>query len=270
MNKILLFAVLVISTTHLFSQNNIELEGKIFAPELESSSIHIINISQKTGTVNNSKGIFKIFVKEGDTLLFSSIQYVKREVKITRKILDDNFLEISLEEDVNVLAEVNLSNVKLTGNINTDLDNIVVVKDLPLKLSFTDIQNMKFESDINDPQKAPEHLAFRNNMVGDGAGSLNILGGIGILTDLLGIKNEKKVKTYTGPVAPMSVQIRDRFNDDFFKSSLGIQESRIRDFLFFLDDQGISAQMLNDKNQLALIDLLIEQSKKYKEINSFD
>ena len=68
----------------------------------------------------------------------------------------------------------------------------------------------------------------------------------------------------------MSVQIRDRFNDEFFKSSLGIKESRIRDFLFFLDDQGISAQMLNDNNQLALIDLLIEQSKKYKEINSFE
>ena len=270
MNKILLIAVFTLSSSLIFSQENIQLEGKIHAPELESSSIHIINSSQKTGTVNNSAGLFKIKVREGDTLLFSSIQYANREVEITRAILEENFLEISLEEDVNVLAVVNLSNIKLTGNINTDLDNIVVVKDLPLKLSFAEIQNLKFESDINDPQKAPEHLAFRQNQVGDGAGTLNILGGIGMLTDLLGIKNEKKVKTYTAPIAPMSVQIRDRFNDEFFTSSLGIKESRIRDFLFFLDDQGISAQMLNDNNQLALIDLLIEQSKKYKEINSFD
>ena len=270
MNKILLFAVLVLSGTRVFSQENVQLEGKILAPGLENSSIHIINISQKTGTVNNAAGIFKIPVKVGDTLLFSSIQYTNREVGITRAMLDKNYLEVTLEEDVNVLAEVNISNIKLTGNINTDLDNIVVVKDLPLGLSFAEIQHLRFESDINDPQKAPEHLAFRNNMIGDGAGSLNILGGIGMLTDLLGIKNEKKVNTYTGPIAPMSVQIRERFNDDFFKSSLGIKESRIRDFLFFLDDQGISAQMLNQKNQLALIDLLIEQSKKYKEINSFD
>lgn len=270
MNKILLFAVFTLSTSLLFAQENIQLEGKINAPELESSSIHIINISQRTGTVNNSAGLFKIPVKEGDTLLFSSIQFINLEVEITRAILKENFLEIALEEDVNVLAEVNLSNIKLTGNINTDLDNMVVVKNLPLKLSFAEIQQMKFESDINDPQKAPEQLAFRQNQVGDGAGSLNILGGIGMLTDLLGIKNEKKVKTYTGPIAPMSVQIRDRFNDEFFKSSLGIKESKIRDFLFFLDDQGISTQMLNDNNQLALIDLLIEQSKKYKEIHSID
>lgn len=270
MNKNLLFAVLALCTTHVFSQKNIELEGKILAPDLESSSIHIINISQKTGTVNYTGGVFTILVKEGDTLLFSSIQYVNREVEITREILDDNFLEISLEEDVNVLAEVNLSNIKLTGNINTDLDNIVVVKDLPLKLSFAEIQHLKFESDINDPKKAPQQLAFQQNLVGEGAGSLNILGGIGMLKDMLGIKKQKKVKTYTGPIAPMSVQIRERFNDDFFKSSLGIQETRIRDFLFFLDDQGISAQMLNDNNKLALIDLLIKQSKKYKEIYSFD
>ena len=269
MNKLLLFAVFTLSTSLLFAQENIQLEGKIHAPELEGSSIHIINISQKTGTVNNSAGLFKIQVKEGDTLLFSSIQYANREVEITWAILEENFLEISLEEDVNVLAVVNLSNIKLTGNINTDLDNIVVVKDLPLKLSFADIQQLKFESDINDPQKVPEQLAFRQNQVGDGAGSLNIKGGIEMLVDLLGSKKDK-VKTYTGPIAPMSVQIRDRFNDEFFKSSLGIKESRIRDFLFFLDDQGISAQMLNDNNQLALIDLLIEQSKKYKEINSFE
>lgn len=258
MNKILLIAVFTLSSSLFFAQENFQLEGKIHAPDLESSSIHIINISQKTGTINNSAGLFRIQVREGDTLLFSSIQYANREVEITRAILEEKFLEISLEEDVNVLAVVNLSNIKLTGNINTDLDNMVVVKNLPLKLSFAEIQQLKFESDINDPQKAPEHLAFRNNIVGDGAGSLNILGGIGMLTDLLGIKNEKKVTTYTGPIAPMSVQIRDRFNDEFFKSSLGIKESRIRDFLFFLDDQGISAQMLNDNNQLALIDLLIE------------
>ncbi len=270
MSKNLLFAVIALFFFQGFSQNPILLEGKIQAPGLESSSIHIINVSQKTGTVNDAGGGFKILVRQNDTLLFSSIQYVNREVVISGDLLEKGFLEISLTEDVNVLAEVTLSNTKLTGNINTDLDNIVVVKDLPLKLSFAEIQHLKFESDINDPKKAPQQLAFQQNLVGEGAGSLNILGGISMIADMLGIKGTDKKPSYTGSVAPMSVQIRERFNDDFFKSSLGIQEPRIRDFLFFLDDQGISAQMLNNNNQLALIDLLIEHSKKYKEIYSFD
>lgn len=264
MSKTLLFTVLILCFFQGFSQNPVLLEGKILAKELESSSIHIINISQKTGTVNEAGGDFKILVRLGDTLMFSSIQFVNREIEISAEILKKGFLEISLTEDVNILAEVNLRNTKLTGNLNTDLDNIKVVKDLPLKLSVADINNLKFKDDINDPLKAPEQLAFQQNLVGERAGSVNILGGISMVADLLGIKGKEKKPTFTGPVAPMSIQIRERFNDDFFMSSLGIQESRIREFLFFLDDQGISAQMLNDNNQLALIDLLIEQSKIYK------
>ncbi|QED36262.1 hypothetical protein FK178_00290 [Antarcticibacterium arcticum] len=270
MTKTFLFTALILCFLKGFSQNPVLLEGRILAEELESSTIHIINISRKTGTVNEKEGDFRILVRQGDTLLFSSIQYVNREVEISAEILQKGFLEISLSEDVNVLAEVNLRNTKLTGNLNTDLDNIKVVKDLPLKLSAADINQLKFKEDINDPLKAPEQLAFQQNLVGEGAGSVNILGGIGMITDLLGIKGKEKKPTFKGPVAPMSIQIRERFNDDFFKSSLGIQESKIREFLFFLDDQGISAQMLSDNNKLALIDLLIEQSRIYKETYSLD
>lgn len=270
MSRIFLFTVLLLCYFQGFSQDSVLLEGRILAEELETSSIHIINISQKTGTVNETGGNFKIQVKLGDTLMFSSIQFVKREIEISADILQKGYLEISLIEDVNVLAEVNLRNTKLTGNLNTDLDNIKVVKDLPLKLSVADINNLKFKEDINDPLKVPEQLAFNQNLVGEGAGTLNILGGISMVADLLGIKGKEKKPTFTGPVAPMSIQIRERFNDDFFMSSLGIQEIKIREFLFFLDDQGISAQMLNDNNQLALIDLLIEQSKIYKKTYTQD
>jgi len=75
MFKSFLFVVIMPGLFQGFSQGPVLLDGKIIVPELESYSIHIINFTQKTGTVNDDAGGFTILVKEGDILVFSSIQY---------------------------------------------------------------------------------------------------------------------------------------------------------------------------------------------------
>lgn len=248
----------------VFSQENITLEGKIIASELQESTFHIINKTQGTGTVNSASGKFSIKVRENDTLLLSSVQYNNVEIRITGKILDLRVLTVELTEDINELAEVNLSNIKLTGNLNTDLKNIEVVKDLPFNLSFGDVKNARYESDINDPLAAPVNLAFQQNAVSEGAGGLNILVGLKMLADIAGINGKEKV-VYGPPSAPASIQVRNLFKDDFFLTSLGLNKESIRDFIFYLDDMGLSSQLFQPENRLALIELLIDQSKIYKE-----
>ncbi|UJH91091.1 carboxypeptidase-like regulatory domain-containing protein [Antarcticibacterium sp. 1MA-6-2] len=96
------------------AQENIPLRGKIIANNLDGSAVHIINKSQQTGTVNSSTGTFVIEVKQNDTLLFSSIQFVNEERVVTKEDLKAGVIEVNLIEDVNELAEVNISNIKLT------------------------------------------------------------------------------------------------------------------------------------------------------------
>ncbi|UJH91093.1 hypothetical protein LZ575_20970 [Antarcticibacterium sp. 1MA-6-2] len=55
----------------------VNLSGKVFADSLEESTLHIINISRGTGTLNTATGSFLIEVQENDTLWFSSVQYEK-------------------------------------------------------------------------------------------------------------------------------------------------------------------------------------------------
>ena len=163
--KILCALSLLLAFPVFSQQENSLLKGSIKAPYLESASVHVINTTQRTGTVNSASGNFQLLVKTGDTLLFSSIQYQKLEVIISAEIILKNNLTIELKEDINQLAEVNISNIQLTGNINTDLNNIEVVTDLPLDLRFGNVKHMVFESDVNDPLKAPRNTAFESNTV---------------------------------------------------------------------------------------------------------
>lgn len=264
--KPLLIVVLLLLSFPVLSQNNITLKGRVVADSLESSSVHIINLTQKTGTVNTSTGKFEIEVRENDILLFSSIEYGRKEIPITSDIFNAAYLEVQLVVEVNELEIVNLSNVGLTGNLNTDLDNIQTVKGLPVGFAI-DFMNAKFKSDFTDPLRPPENPAFQeNNILQDTP--VNLLGVADLITDLLGIKKPKKVIIPPGYYDPSSIQIRKLFNDDFFITSLKIKKEKIKDFLFYLDDQAIDKQLLFEKNRMALIELLIDHSEKYRSLNS--
>ena len=101
----------------LKAQQPVELEGKILADSLEYTFINIINISSYVGTTNDPDGHFVVKVKENDTLQFSSVQYQKKEVVITKAILNAKFLEVFLLPGVNQLDEVYLFDSNLIGNL---------------------------------------------------------------------------------------------------------------------------------------------------------
>lgn len=264
--KLLLIVVAVLISFPVFAQNSVFLKGRITGDSLQESSVHIINLTQRTGTVNTSAGTFQIEVKENDVLLFSSIEYEKKEITVSPEIFKLNNLEVNLVRAVNVLDDVNLSNITLTGNLNTDLENIETVKGLPVGFAV-DFMNAKFKSDFTDPLRDPEQLAFQQNNVMQET-PVNLIAVAGLITDLLGIKKPKKIKLPPGFNKPVSVQVRNLFNDDFFITSLKIEEARIKEFLYFLDDQAIDKQLLLDVNRMALIELLIDQSERYRQLYS--
>ena len=118
------FFTLFIFFSCLGSYGQVLLKGKLQAKNLEESTVHIINFSRETGTVNAASGNFEILVAEGDILWFTSVQYEKVEVIISRKILEEKFLLVILKESVNELKEIRLSNLSLSGNISRDISEM--------------------------------------------------------------------------------------------------------------------------------------------------
>ncbi|WP_034922557.1 hypothetical protein [Gillisia sp. CAL575] len=255
-------ALLLFTVSPLFAQENALLNGSISAPNLDGASVHIINSTQKTGTVNSDSGSFQILVKEDDELLFSSIQYKNVSIRITSEIIEKGFLNVALEEDLNVLAEVNISNIDLTGNIATDILNMEVLEDLPLNISFGDIKNSTFKADINDPAEAPVNRAFLTNEVIK-PGGVNFLALPGAIMAVLGIEEKPQTRVYNVSTRTSSKQLRQLFEEDFFINTLELKENDIDAFIYYADDHGLSNHFKNS-NKLVLIEFLINQSKHYK------
>ncbi len=253
-------ALLLLTISPLIAQENIQLSGSVSASDLDGASVHIINSTQQTGTVNSDSGSFKILVRENDELLFSSVQYKNVNVIITSEIIARGVLNVVLEEDLNVLAEVNISNINLTGDIAKDIANMEVV-DLPVNINFGDVKNVSFESDINDPSEGPRNRAFESNTIMQPG--VNIMGLPGAISDLLGIKKKTPVRVYNGPEKTSREQLRHLFQEDFFINTLELEKEYIEDFIFYTEDQGLSI-LLKNSNKLVLIEFLMNQSKQYK------
>jgi len=257
-------ALLLFTVSPIIAQENTLLKGSVKAPFIDESSVNIINSTQQTGTVNTKSGSFQILVRENDELLFSSIQYKNKTILITKQILEKGYLEVLLEEDLNVLDEVNISNVQLTGNMKTDIGLIKIVRDLPVNISFGDIKNMKFDSDINDMQKAPLNLALGQR---PGLPGVDVLGILGlILSPILPDPRPAEIKLDLNKYKNNSdiiAQLRSLFDDKFFTETLAVKEDYINDFIYYANDNGLGAILVKKQNKLALIEFLIDQSKVY-------
>ncbi len=263
---ILLFAFGIFLVQSTYSQEKIQLKGLLVTDSLDASSVHIINTTTRTGTVNSSTGRFEIEVRENDTLLISSIQFVNEEIIITGDILTSGQIRIQLKEDVNELPEVKLSNIGLTGNLSTDVASLDIVKDMPVNIRFGDIQHTRFEADINDPQAAPDNIAFKENQIMNqpGAASVDLLGAALLIGDLLGIKKNKASPPVRVSNKLLSQQVREIMGDSFFIKTLGIKEENVGDFIFHLDDSGLTREMLKKDQEFALIEFLIAETANYK------
>ena len=254
--------LLLFTVSPLFAQENTQLNGSITAPSLGGTSINIINSTQMTGTVNSDSGAFQILVRENDELLFSSIQYKNITVLVTSEIIEKGFLEITLTEDLNVLDEVSISNISLTGNIATDISNMKIVRDMPVNIKFGDIKNMRFESDINDPQSAPLNLAL-----GQRSDALPGPDVLGLLFDLILPKiigNNDIVEPKVVINGKITTELRKLFQDDFFTETLKVKKEFIDDFIYYADDHGLRGLLEKPNNQLAVIEFLIAQSEIYR------
>jgi len=62
----------------------------------------------------------------------------------------------------------------------------------------------------------------------------------------------------------IDVQIRKVYNDDFFRKNLDIDRDNINEFIYYAEENGLQDNMLQQGNELALIEFLIDKSKTYK------
>ena len=215
------------------------LRGKVLYRNSNVANENVINTTAERATITNSNGEFAIRVKEGDELVFTSINYQIEVVKITREILEKNRLVVEVNEKV------------------TELDEVVVSPENQKR--FLELKNEEFKGYEyeTDPTTEVVNIAEDPTVRGmqDGINFVNIFKAL----------FQSKQDTGEQRVLKVSEVLRQVYDDQFFVVDLQLPQDKIDAFLIYCDNRLPSQALLKRNNEFQLIDFLVTQSKMYRQ-----
>jgi hypothetical protein len=231
--------------------------GEIIVPvDGEASQIEIINQNTNKGTVTNQYGQFGILVRMGDRLRFEAIQYQNFTVVIDENIIKKKKLTIKINDEINTLDEVIVSPYDLEGNIEVDARSVNATY---YKAPGDGSKSILNEYDGTRPnirtQTINESLNTEQQFIKNGLNIANIF---------RTILASKEVSVDHKLPEDVDVMVRKMYKDSFFKENLNIDEDKINQFIFYVEDKGLTKNMLTKGNELDLIEFLIQKSKDFK------
>ena len=246
-----LLVIIAFTTLSIQAQENrIKLKGTVQYDSIYLPDINILNKASKLGTSSNTKGHFSIFAKKGDSILFSSLIFENRVVKITETHLKSKSITVYLEPTFYQLDEIMLDKKILLNSIN-----IAVTKGTILN------------NDNITNRKAPNARKLTDPNAN--AGGLNPIALFMALTKKGRLKRtERKFKQEKAKQLKneFSYTLKNSYGDDFFIDWLHISEENIYLFLDFCEGTGLLK--LYDKDEIMIKDFLIKQAKKFNTIQN--
>jgi len=224
-----------------YGQDRQLIQGKVIYRNINVVAANVINNTSQSTTITDDLGEFQIYAKEGDEIIFSSVQYIIRTVLITDEIIKNKRLTIQINERIR------------------ELDEVVITPDNTDK--FLDLKEEEFKGFdyVADKSTKIENPLTDNRQLRYGVDFVNIFKLLKTIVDSK--SEEEKQNMIASEVIPYL------FEDDFFTESLLLASSQINDFLNYVDTRPNAVDVLLEKNQFLLIDFLLNESVRYKEIN---
>lgn len=218
------------------------LRGKILYQNTNVVAANVVNSTTKKATISDEHGEFAIEVMMDDELVFTSLQYQIRVVKITKEILQRGRLVIDVQEKI------------------TELDEVVVTPEQRQK--FLDLRSEEFKKfDYEQDHSTRVVNVFENNnQLYNGVNFVNIFSALYRLAK----GKENKEKEYS--ILPSDL-IRQLYDDTFFTQQLQIEKDQIGLFLVYCDGEINTKALLEDKSDFEIMDFLFKTSKKFKKDN---
>ena len=238
MNKIVIFILLGFSFIAFSQEKRVILRGKLMYRNSNVIAANVINNSNQNNTITDSNGEFEILAGVGDEIIFSSVEFKIRTVKITEEIMKKNRLVVEVNERVNFLDEIVISPE------NTE--------------KFLDLKEEEFKKVdyIDDKSTAIENEIIRQNQLYRG---INIVNVANLLAKVLReSKIEEEFKLTPSKALPLV------FDEKFFTSDLGLKNFEIITFLELMDKEQAIKSLLKKNKEFELIEYLFNESKKFK------
>ena len=230
----------IVFSTFLLGQERRPIKGKLLYKNTVVVAANVVNNTAQINTITNSDGEFEIDVAQGDEIIFSSVQYLIRSVKITEEILAKNRLVVGVNENITELKEV-----------------VVTTEDKDRFLDLVEEQFKGFDYDQDKSTRINNKLTDNRELT-NGIDFVNIAK---LISKAMSSKtNEERMKMKPSEVLPLV------FETPFFEDDLKIEKDQVLGFLEFIDTQMKTSELLKQSKQFQLIEYLVNKSKVYKDI----
>ncbi len=253
-NSVLTFLFVLIGATAsaqtLFSRN---LEGKVYSKDGDVSATHVLNITTQRASITDANGFFSIPARLNDTLVFSAVQFKRKEIVVSMEMLESKMLSIPLEDALTELDEVIVMPYNLTGDIARDAERMGVG---PISTASTlGLPN----ADVKVLTKTERELfaATANPFMSFDPLINAITGRTKMLKDRLAYER-KYARTE---------RVRDFYVDSLFRVDFKIPEAKIDDFLYFCEVDPTFQKTVDSHDVLKIWEYMRGRSIEYRKNN---
>lgn len=241
MKQISLLLILIFSSYTYSQDNRIKISGKVKSDSLVIEGAHIINLTAKVGTISGANGMFEIPVKMNDTILFSDIQYENIQVIINDANLNEKYLEVDFQVDINDLEEIIIAN------------------------------NMAGSLGLPNADKEPLSQLERKTNYYKRGGAISKLQGL-VSGETKKFKRLQRMSEEDEKRRANQIQIlkiREHFQDEVFINTLKIPENEINNFISHCVKKGV-VEMYRTERYLEIIDVFINSTESFKKLKNPD
>lgn len=250
LHKYYVACVVLFFATDLWSQEIPRkiLKGKISGDTADLEGIYIINRQTEESAVSQRGGYFSILARDGDSLMFSSVQFKAKIIGIQAKDFDEDLLIVRLETMVHQLSEVRI--------IRYDNINAVALGILP--------QPAKKYTPAERRLRTAGDLKPKNflSLLTGGMEADPIINAITGLTAMRKKEVEAEKKEF------MISAIGDMYDERYFTDKLKIPVAYVKGFLYYLVENDRFVTILKSENKAMITFLMGEFAVKYNEIIS--
>ena len=231
--------VSILFSTILLGQERRPIKGVLLYKNTVVVAANVVNNTAQINTITNSDGEFEIEVAEGDEVIFSSVQYQIKAVKVTAEILALNRMVVSVNENITALKEVVVT--------TEDVEKFLNLKEEEFKgFDYEQYKSTRINNELTD-----------DRLLSNGINFVNIAKLI--MKALSNKTEEEQMRMKPSEVLPLV------FETSFFEQDLELQKDQVVGFLEYIDTQMKTSSLLKQSQQFQLIDFLISKSKAYKE-----
>ena len=232
-NALLILFFLLIQITFGQMPASKEIQGQIFEQSTSVEGVNIINNTTQFTSVSDENGMFSIVVKEGDVLVFSSVNLNPYKHRITDEDLKSNSLQIKMS-----VKEMELKEVIVNENSNITAENLGIIPQGQKK--YTPAERKIYTATSTSVDK--------------------ILNGISGRTAML--KKEAVVEKKEVLFRKMEYL----FDDAYYTERLKIPLEYIKGFQLYCIDNAEFAVSLNSKNKTMSMFLITGLAQEYLKI----